>query len=162
MPEIPLTQGQVAIVDDEDYEFLMQWKWHASKKHESYYAQRHLGKDGKWTNQYMHRLIAERMGINSPQIDHHDRDPLNNCRSNLRPATHSQNMHNRGIRSNNTSGYTGVYWDKRLGKWVAQFQHQKKRHQVGQFDDIEIAYEARCKLKRELAGEFTPKEIKDA
>ena len=97
MKEIPLTRGKVALVDDCDYEFLMQWKWVFNSKG---YAQRHIFSAEACTRQktcHMHRVIAERIGleIRGHAIDHRDCDGLNNTRINLRLATRQQNSANR-------------------------------------------------------------------
>ena len=164
MPEIPLTQGQVAIVDDVDYEFLMQWKWCANNHKGTYRAMRNTSasKSAKSVSHYMHRVIAERMGILAPSIDHKDRDTMNNRRSNLRAATVSQQNHNQGRRRDNTSGYKGVYWSKPHKKWRPYVTDQGRKHYFGLFDDPAEAYEAYKKKKLELAGKFSPEEIQDA
>jgi hypothetical protein len=89
MPEIPLTQGQVAIVDDIDYEFLMQWKWCTLYVARKYRAMRNVRRSEgrKTTTAYMHREIAQRMGTPGPRIGHRDGDPLNNRRNNLIEVT---------------------------------------------------------------------------
>ena len=159
MPEIPLTQDQVTIVDDIDYDFLMQFKWYANKIGHGYYAVRNIRQNGRGTSELMHRAIAERMDILADQIDHRDQDQLNNRRENLRPATMSENQHNQGFRQNNTSGYLGVHWDSSKSKWQARVQHQGKRRHLGYFEDPAEASEVYKAKKRELAGEFSPKEI---
>lgn len=86
MKEIQLTQGKVALVDDEDYDFLMQWKWHAHKDYYSedvYYAGRRdysCGGNGKSVQ--MHRVIMK-TPINLC-VDHIDHNTLNNQKNNLR------------------------------------------------------------------------------
>jgi hypothetical protein len=174
MPEIPLTRGKVTIVDDVDYEFLMQWKWCAAKMGKSYRAQRSSRKNEGTPSRtvLMHRMIAERMiaermivermGLGVSQIDHIDRDQSNNRRANLRVATYSQNCHNKSMRSDNTSGHIGVRWNKEKGKWHARVHHQRKSVHVGYFHSLILATYMRDKKKRELAGEFCPEEIKDA
>lgn len=117
MKRIPLTQGKVALVSDEDYEYLMQWKWYARRAGKTFYAGRHVRLKLKQKVFHMHRVIAERLGILEAP-DHKDRNGLNNQRSNLRAATISQNKANRGRNKNNTSGYKGVYWDKERKKMV--------------------------------------------
>jgi hypothetical protein len=93
MKEISLTQGQVALVDDEDYDYLMQWKWHFYKGTHSHYAVCSLPrKNGKRTGFRMHRLI-----MNTPPdlvVDHIDHNGLNNQKSNLRNCTKCQNQAN--------------------------------------------------------------------
>lgn len=91
MKTIELTQGQVTLVDDEDYEWLNQWKWYANKAPYGFYAMRHSLKiEGRPRDDIsMHRIII--MAQKGEQVDHKDGNRLNNCRSNLRLATVSQN-----------------------------------------------------------------------
>ena len=102
MREIPLTQGKTALVDDEDYEGLSQFRWFAHKNGKTFYAARSMNPGIV----KMHRFI---LGVVDPKIevDHEDCNGLNNQRSNLRRATHGENQHNRGLYRNNPSGYKG-------------------------------------------------------
>jgi len=93
MKIIPLTQGKATLVDDEDFEFLNQFKWYAHKCRNTYYVQRGYKKeDGKLGNIHMHRIIMDIK--NNKQIDHIDHNGLNNQKSNLRICNHKQNMRN--------------------------------------------------------------------
>ena len=118
MKEIVLTRGYVALVDDEDYEFIMQWRWHFWTHNRpgrsQTYAQRNLAR-GKAVR--MHNVIAERMGlIGLP--DHINGNGLDNRRENLRSATPSQNS--AGARwPVGRSGYRGV-WQTPAGTWRAK------------------------------------------
>lgn len=97
-----------ALVDDEDYDFLMQWKWSRVKGHSTYYATRSSRINGKSKNVRMHRVI---LGIlNSPEIqgDHKDFNGLNNQKGNLRKATHTENLRHKRKRAGGTSEYFGV------------------------------------------------------
>lgn len=109
------TNSGSTIVDDEDYEYLMQWNWQIDNA---------VRRTNHKTNKpvYMHRVIAERMGLNIEglQIDHKDRNPLNNQRSNLRIATQSQNKGNSEKYKNNTSDYKGIRWHEKDQKWHAR------------------------------------------
>src|SRR4051812_9570503 len=120
MREIYLTKGQITLVDDEDFHFISQWDWYAQfvPATGKYYASR---RPWKQAQQYMHTIIGERMGFIG-EIDHKDRDSLNNQRNNIRLATRNQNMWNIGIRSNNTSGYKGVSYHKQSGKFNARIK----------------------------------------
>lgn len=102
MKQIPLTQGMFALVDDEDFEWLNQWKWYAKKDSATYYAVR--GSRNKTIR--MHRLI---LGLTDKNIfaDHIDHNGLNNQRSNLRKATHTQNLRNKQ-KTGKGSKYLGV------------------------------------------------------
>ena len=126
MKEIQLTQGYIALVDDEDFERVNQFKWCAlvDKRKDgsirNVYAQRKgIKVEGKCTYQYMHRFI---LGIteNKVQGDHKDHNGVNNQRYNLRTSTNEQNSRNQRLSTANTSGSKGVYWSKRDKKWWAQ------------------------------------------
>ena len=156
---ILLSRHMVAIVDVIDYEYLKQWKWYADKQRSEYRATRSIRKDGKRITQRMHQVVAERMGIDSPSIDHINRDQLDNRRLNLRAATDSQQQHNQGMQSDNNSGYIGVCWEQKSQKWKSQIQHKCKDYFLGYFDDKRQAYLAYACAKIEYAGEFVPKEI---
>lgn len=90
----------------------------------------------------VHQLIYYIVsGIEPLQIvDHHDGNPLNNRFPNLRLTTETGNNRNRGMLSNNTSGITGVTWDKHGNKWVARaYDNNGKSRHLGCFDDIHEA-----------------------
>ncbi len=78
MKNIPLTQGKVALVDDDDYEWLIEDRWHCTVNAPTkLYAARHLVVDGVRKTIYMHRVI---MGDKILEIDHIDGDCLNNAK----------------------------------------------------------------------------------
>ncbi len=70
-----------------------------------------------------------------PDIDHKDRDGLNNCKENLRPATAAQNAANYRRTSVSTSVFRGVSWHKRRNKWVAHIKVDGRQKHLGVFDD---------------------------
>jgi hypothetical protein len=88
------------------------------------------------------------------EIDHIDRNRLNNIWSNLRECTSSENKANRTKQSNNTSGYKGVSWHKRANKFRAKIQFQKKPIHIGLFTSAEEAAAAYNTKAKELYGEF--------
>ena len=142
---IKLSQGKEAIVDDEDFEYLRQFKWHVT---DTGYACR---KDGR-KNKYMHReLMGSPKGL---QIDHINGNRLDNRRSNLRVVTVGDNRKNTGIRSDNTSGYKGVSWDKKNSKWKVAIYVNSKYVHLGRFTDIEDAALAYNTAALEYHGEF--------
>ncbi|MDI9934672.1 HNH endonuclease [Rhodococcus sp. IEGM 1351] len=74
------------------------------------------------------------------QVDHEDTDPTNCRRNNLRLATHLQNNLNHGLRSDNKSGYKGVWFDKNLNKFTAYIRLNGTRIHLGVFvDKLEAA-----------------------
>jgi len=106
---------------------------------------------------YLHRLLAQAFIPNpegKPEVDHIDGNPLNNCLSNLRWATHSENQWNRGKQRNNTSDHKGVSFNKRDGKWEAYIYLNGKKKHLGSFGSPEEANATRVKAARELHGEF--------
>jgi hypothetical protein len=137
MKEIQLTKGYVAQVDDEDYEWLSQYKWQANDYHKN-----HVIAKGQINGRYtqMHRLI---LGLTDPTIicDHIDNNSLNNQRSNLRPATRHQNtMNSRKLQGNTTSKYKGVSFHARPRRWVAAIIPNGKKIQIGTYlTEIEAA-----------------------
>ena len=149
MKVIPLTKGKYAIVDDEDYERLNEWKWHFNNG----YAKRGIwdGKRKKVNHVIMHRLI-----INAPLncfVDHKNHDRLDNRKCNLRVCTPQENQFNQKPR-NKTSKYKGLFYHKLNKKWIVQIQKDNKKIHVGSFAieaEAAIAYNIAA---RNLFGEF--------
>lgn len=138
MKTILLSKGQAALVDDCDYEWLSQYKWWACKCGNYVYARGHV--PGQRNHTYMHRLI-----MNPPQgmiVDHKNMNTLDNRRANLRICNKAQNAANSRLRSTNTSGYKGAYWDKRLGKWVSYVKVNNRMKYLGSFETPELAHTA--------------------
>lgn len=122
---INLTKGKQAIVDSEDYEMLIQFNWHYNTEG---YAMRTVNHSGKLS---MHRqLMGDKQGH---VIDHVDGNGLNNSRTNLRHATHKENMRNRKLQTNNTSGFKGVYWKPIKQKWEAAIRISNQYKYLGAF-----------------------------
>jgi hypothetical protein len=150
MKSITLTKGKVAWVDDEDYEWLNQWKWHANVHGLTWYAVRGVGPSSSQLNIKMHRLI-----MNAPEdmeVDHINGNGWDNRRENLRLCTNLQNQWNRPKQRNNTTGYKGV--KRSRGKFRATIQFRKKDIHLGHFSTAEQAARAYDKKARELFGEF--------
>lgn len=148
---ILLSQGRIAIVDDEDYTYLNQWNWVARKHRKQWYAVRTVKKDGNNINVHMHREILKPPdGI---PVDHINHNGLDNRRANLRLCTTQQNSQNK-LRSDNTSGYKGVCWDKEQKKWVVHITVNKKLVHLGRFTDITMAALTYDKAAIKYFGEF--------
>jgi hypothetical protein len=157
---IPLTQGQFALVDAADYDWLMQWKWHAhwNKTAKSYYAMRQSprGKEGKQCLISMHRQILDLHSGDKRQGDHSNHDTLNNCRDNLRIASHTESSRNRRTRADNTSGYKGVFVMR--GQCYARITIDKMPVILGWFSNTPEGHLAASEAYKEAAkkhfGEF--------
>ena len=150
--EIPLTQGQVAIIDREDWEKVKGYNWCAryDKKMRGYYASTTISVNGRRRTIQLHRIIE-----NAPKgifVDHVNHNTLDNRKSNLRLCNHSQNQCNRIKPNNNTSGFKGVY--KFGTKWMAIITYNKERRYLGLFITPEDAHAAYCQAALKLHGEF--------
>ena len=105
---------------------------------------------------YEHRLAWLYMTGEWPKgrLDHRDMDPSNNTWSNLREATHDQNLANTGPSKNNTSGFKGVHFYKKYQKYAAEITAYGKNYFLGYFECPEDASEAYAAKAGELFGEF--------
>ncbi len=131
MKQIPLTKGHSALVDDQDYEWLSQWKWHEANG----YARRVKKVKGRCVPVYMHRQILE--AEPKQVIDHLNHNPLDNRRENLCVGTQRDNLMNRArtIRPEFSSPYRGVAIH-RPGRFIVQY----RKSYVGLFsDEVEAA-----------------------
>lgn len=157
---IPLTQGQYAIVDAEDYKWLMEWKWSAgwSEGTRSFYAIRKTPKvDGKQGDTIsMHRQVMGLGPGDEGQVDHDNHNTTDNRRGNLRPADDHEQSYNRRKYSNNTSGFKGVSYrtDKKVGKWRARIMADGKRITLGYFPTKEAAWKSYCDAAVDLHKDF--------
>jgi hypothetical protein len=144
MKEIPLTNGGAAIVDDEDYDYLMQWNWRMDHKG---YAVRTTTINHVGVCFIMHRIVA-----NTPQgmqTDHINRNKLDNRRANLRHCTAHQNMANMERKNK----YIGVQWKPRRGVYEASVWKGGKSVYVGQSKDIHAAAAMRNEAVKKLYGD---------
>lgn len=154
MKEILSRQGHIILVDDEDFERINQHQWLTHiRKNNKYYVCRFVCSNNKTTMILLHREI---MGISKGfKIDHRDGNPLNNCKSNLRMATHQQNMRNRkDCHRNNKLGVKGVCFDKRSRKFRAKIQLDGKNIHLGLFNVIGDADSAYRKAEEQHFGEY--------
>jgi len=152
MQFIPLTQGRFAIVDDDDYEFVSQWKWCGHKIGRTFYADRTSGHQLV----YMHVEILKhyRDWIPGRMVDHRNMCGLDNRKENLRVATKGQNSQNRGPTRRNKTGIVGVSWDKRDSKWYACIMVNGSTINLGFFPDIQDAIAAREQAEVKYFGDF--------
>lgn len=149
---IVLSSGSVALVDEQDYIELVNFgSWSQVKK--DGHAVCYKGTRETQKGYLMHLVIATRAGLDiSNDIDHKDRNKINNCRSNLRPATRSQNNMNSPEPRNNTSGCKGV--NRHQGRWRAYISKDGKQIHLGCYDTFEQAASARLIAERRFYGEF--------
>ncbi len=155
MREIPLTQGMVALVDDEDYEEVMKHRWFAHRVRAglTHYAVTNKPRSqGKGTIR-MHVLL---MGTDPDgrQVDHKNGNGCDNRRSNLRWATNAEQRMNSGPGSRNTTGFKGVSFDKARGKYEAKLKASDRHLHLGRFATAEEAARAYDRAARETFGDY--------
>ena len=153
MKEIQLTQGKVALVDDDMYDYLNQWKWYANNLNGKFYAVRNLRINKKYVKSIlMHRFI---MSTNKGLVvDHLNGDTLDNRKCNLRNCTHGENLKNQKISIKNTSGYKGVSWNKNHKSYEAKINNNNITIQIGNFKNIIDAARAYNEAAVKYHGEF--------
>lgn len=151
--EISVSQGRKAIVDNDDYELLSQYKWylHVSRRRTAedlHYCWTHQV-DGH--NVLMHRLI---MNAQPGQfVDHINGNGLDNRKANLRLCSKSQNAQNIKARWGK-SRFKGVYWHKHRKKWAVEININGKKKSLGHYIDEVEAAKVYDKVARQYFGEF--------
>lgn len=113
--KILLTKGKYATVDDVDFDYLSQWKWHYVASHNGYAARREYP-SRKYI--YMHRQITS--ADSDMDVDHISNDGLDNRRTNLRVCTTAQNLAYKSKQRGHSNRYKGI--TRANGQWVAQVQ----------------------------------------
>jgi len=141
MKEIQLTQGYVALIDDEDYDMVNFFSWRVMiRKTNIYVGTQACRINKKAVTMLLHQLVLH----NTPEgyeIDHIDGNALNNQKSNLRIVTHTQNMKNTRKSSGGvTSKYKGVFKPSGVRKYKVLITVDKKVIYLGYYkDELEAA-----------------------
>lgn len=148
MKEIKLTQGQVALVDDKDFEWLSQWKWYVMTNYGHWYAIR----NGDLGSIYMHKEIMKPM--TDFVVNHIDGNRLNNQKVNLRLCNLTGKAGMQKEARNNTSGYRGVSWHRKFQCWVAKIGLKNETINLGCFPDPKQAALAYNAAALKHFGEF--------
>jgi hypothetical protein len=146
---IPLTLGNYAIVDDEDYDILRERNWQDDSR--GYATAGHVKPCGNRTTVKMHRVILG--ATDREQVDHINGLPWDNRRCNLRIVTNQQNSCNRGKYSTNKTGYKGVAIYKK-GRFTAQITLDGRKKHLGCFDTAEEAATIYNEAARKYHGEY--------
>lgn len=145
---LELNHGQRTLVNDDDYASLRMFHW----SFDAGYATRKKKVNGKVVRIYLHRQLTNVVG--DMEVDHINGDRLDNRRANLRVVSTSQNQMNRGKPRNNTSGYKGVTFHKKTGKWQAAIGLGGRVHYLGLYATAELAANAYDRVAREWHGTF--------
>jgi hypothetical protein len=141
--EIALTQGKVAIIDDEDYELVSLSKWHFHKR--GYAVTQRQGRQYR-----LHQLIIQsRDGL---MVDHINRDKLDNRRCNLRLVDKSVNNRNRDPEPRSSSGIKGVHWHPSSRKWQVSLMANGRREHFGTYENKHEA----ARVSKEVYAKLFP------
>jgi hypothetical protein len=139
MKQIPLTQGKFALVDDDMFDYLSQWKWQAQKMGKGYYyatrSERFEKPNGKYSYKKisMHRVIA---GASDAKflVDHINHITLDNRKENIRICTFAENCKNRSSAKNSSSNYLGVSLRRKSNRWQSHIWINGRSKHLGYFD----------------------------
>ena len=136
-------------VDADDFDKIKNFCWTEIVSKKNFHKLTTTQEDGQ--------TIAMHAFLGFKQYDHADRNQLNNRKYNLRKCSRQQNNRNKSIRSDNTSGITGVSFDKRSKKWVAELSGGDFRFRQ-HFNNFEDAVKARLEAENKYFGEFAPQQ----
>lgn len=154
---VQLTRGYEATIDAIDADIVSRLTWsvkidlRADGSFRSAYAITNVPRlGGGYRTEYLHRILLG----GCQHVDHIDGNGLNNRRSNLRPASRAENARNRRANANNKTGFKGVHFHKRKGKWQAYINVNGKRLHLGRFDTADEAASAYAQASADLHGVF--------
>lgn len=156
MAYIRLSNGGKALIDDEDFDYINQWRWQLSEQgyavRSKYIKSIRVATKRGWKS--INKLIFMHREINKTPdnlyTDHINRDKLDNRKANLRSCTYSQNLINKPLKKD------GVQYrhDRPKSPWRVYVSHNKKEIYVGCFPDYEDAKNIRAAVNEQLNGEF--------
>lgn len=135
--------------DLEDYDKIKDICWSEYIDHNGYHSIRGWDRKTNTNILFVHVIVGK-------YYDHIDRNPFNNRKYNLRPATVEENSKNKNVRIDNSSGFIGVAWDESTCKWIAYVQINKNNTHLGYFANKVDAIVARLNAEAKYYGEFAP------
>jgi len=143
MKQVILTEGDITAVDDNLFVLINEHNWRKNGKGYAY-------KIREYKALFLHNFVFELLCIPVPdgfELDHWNRDKLDNQFANLRIVTNAHNQYNRGLRKDNSSGFRGVSWYETKSKWRTQIKHRGTVLHLGYFQSLEEAIEARLRAE---------------
>lgn len=147
--QIDVGHGRKAMIDQEDHARVSGYQWSSFRINRVWYAATEVKDGGRL---YLHRFLLN--AVTGSEVDHRNGDGLDCRKSNLRTATHQQNLANQQLSVANRSGYKGVSRSLRGDKWVAQTKLKGRHVSFGYFRNIEDAARAYDAGMAALHGEF--------
>ncbi len=152
--QVPLTRGLVALIDDEDAERVLAYKWHAAPVSPGcIYATRWGGRSSAKSTVYLHRALMD--PPDGMMVDHVNGNTLDCRRSNMRLVTNQQNSWNRKARRSNPIGVLGVT-RRKSGKFEARILVSWQNLALGTFRTVEEASAAYKAAALKYRGEYAP------
>lgn len=141
-------KGEEFYFDLEDYDKIKNYCW---SKHKGYIVSKEND-----SHVLLHRIILD---INDDyDTDHINHNTADNRKINIRICKHQENMCNRKLNINNTSGYKGIVWDKNNNCWRSQIGYKSKVINLGYYDNIIDAVKARNQAEEEYFKEYKNKD----
>ena len=142
-----VADGRQFVFDSEDLSVVKKYTWHIGR---CGYVLAHDGGMGI----KLHRLLVQ--PPDNLFIDHIDRNPLNNCRENLRVCSKHQNCFNQGLRSDNRTGYKGVHYDAKRNELIVRIGYKGQRYTIKRFPPEKLLEAAQAYNQKalELFGEY--------
>ncbi len=153
MKFIELTQGKIAMVDDEDFPWLNRFSWYAKRDKNTWYAVSESRLGSKRRQLHMHRLLV----FGSPEVDHKNLNGLDNTKENLRHASRNENLRNQlKCTRKCASRFKGLYWSHYRSRWIVRICYgaNKRRIYIGSFTDEKAAARAYDAAALEYFKEF--------
>lgn len=144
-----LKDGDKVLFDKEDYDLIKNYYWY---KNNFGYPASYNPENQKFI--LLHKLIMNDLN-NNLVIDHIEHNLLDVRKHKLRIGTNQLNSMNRGLQSNNTSGVTGVYWDKSTCTWLAAIKLNRKMINLGHYENKEDAIKVRKEAEEKYFGEWS-------
>lgn len=140
-------QRFTSYIDLEDVDYVKKHSWCIRSR-------KYVGRVKNGSNFLLHRALMD-----CPKdkiVDHINKNPLDNRKINLRICNYQENFFNSKKKSNNTSGVTGVGFDKKSSKWRARICIDYKNINLGFYDDKNEAIKARLQAEQKYFKEFAP------
>jgi hypothetical protein len=158
-PFVIHTKRGDVIIDAEDVDMVLAYNtWNISKRGDVVCYKESGSRDNRKRQVFkLHRVIMN--APNDKVVDHINRDPTDNRKSNLRICIPSENGKNLSKKKNNTSGYVGICWDKFRNKWAATIKVNYKNIHLGRYEDVNEAIKVRKAAEVKYFGDFAPKGI---
>ena len=151
--EIELTNGMKAIVDDEDYNYLLDYNWRAAKNGRTFYAVFGRRINGKYSLTWMHRMIMDAKN-RKDEVNHVNHNGLDNRKVNLRITTHDKVVIQSQVAIKKGTNHKGISYHKPTNKWRARININGKTTYLGYYINETEAAKAYENKAIELFGEY--------